>query len=116
MERSREDLSFDDPVNGKSYRLAEEGLALPVKRIPGLALPDGDHLLDGEPLPLHLVELVQHIWLNRTRPEARVLYFPKLENDEEAAYLARAIDAAERAIQRRFPDYPLGTVRVILVF
>jgi malate synthase len=109
-------LSFDDPENGKSYRLAEDGLALPVKRLPGIALPDGDHLLDGEPLPLHLVELVQHIWLNRTRPEARVLYFPKLENDEEAAYLARAIGAAERAIQARFPDYPLGTVRVILVF
>ena len=36
--------------NGKHYSLAEDGLALPVKRIPGLALPDGDHLLDGEPL------------------------------------------------------------------
>ena len=109
-------LAFDDPRSGKSYRLADGGLALPVKRIPGLALPDGDHLLDGAPMPLHLVELVQHIWLNRLRPEARVLYFPKLENEEEAAYLATAIDAAERAVQRRFPDYPLGSVRVILVF
>jgi len=109
-------LSYDDPHTGKSYRLAEDGLALPVKRIPGLALPDGDHLLDGAPLPLHLVELVQHIWSNRNQSEARVLYFPKLENDEEAAYLARVIDAAERAVQRRFSDYPLGSVRVILVF
>jgi malate synthase len=109
-------LSFDDPHSGKSYRLAESGLALPVKRIPGLALPDGDHLLDGAPLPLHLVELVQHIWSNRSCPEARVLYFPKLENDEEAAYLAQVISAAERAVQRRFPDYPLGSVRIILVF
>lgn len=109
-------LAYDDPHSGKQYRLAKEGLALPVKRIPGLALPDGDHLLDGAPLPLHLVELVQHIWTNRTCPQARVLYFPKLENDEEAAYLSTAIDAAERAVQRRFPDYPLGSVRVILVF
>ena len=109
-------LAFDDPNNGKSYRLEKDGLALPVKRIPGLALPDGDHRLDGQPLPLHLVELVQHIWLNRELPQSRVLYFPKLENDEEAAYLAHAIDAAERAVARRFEDYPLGSVRVILVF
>ena len=109
-------LTFDDPSNGKSYRLAADGLALPVKRIPGIALPDGDHLLDGVPMPLHLVELVQHIWLNRDISEARVLYFPKLENDEEATYLAQAIDAAERAVHRRFSSYPLGTVRVILVF
>ena len=109
-------LGFEDPRTGKSYRLAPDGLALPVKRIPGLALPDGDHLLHGEPMPLHLVELVQHIWLNRERPEARVLYFPKLENEEEAAYLATAIGAAERAVARRFPDYPIDSVRVILVF
>jgi malate synthase len=109
-------LAFDDPNNGKSYRLAEDGLALPVKRIPGLALPDGDHLLDGKPLPLHLVELVQHIWLNRELPQSRVLYFPKLENDEEAAYLAMLIAAAEQAVAKRFPSYPLESVRVILVF
>ena len=67
-------------------------------------------------MPLHLVELVQHIWLNRDTPEARVIYFPKLENDEEAVYLAATIDAAERAVARRYPSYPLGSVRVILVF
>ncbi len=109
-------LTYDDPKNGKHYALADEGLALPVKRIPGLALPDGDHLYGGEPLPLHLVELVQHIWINRTCEEARVIYFPKLENEEEAAYLATAIGAAERAVKARYPDYPLQTVRVILVF
>jgi len=109
-------LTYDDPKSGKAYRLAEDGLALPVKRIPGLALPDGDHLLDGEPLPLHVVELVQHVWLNRERPEARVLYFPKLENDEEAAYLAQLIGATERAVKARYPAYPLNSVRVILVF
>ena len=109
-------LKYDDERTGKAYRLRDDGLALPVKRIPGLALPDGDHLLDGEPMPLHLVELLHHVWLNRERPEARVLYVPKLENEEEAAYLAEAIDAVERAVAERFPSYPLGTVRVILVF
>ena len=109
-------LTYDDPRNGKHYSLADDGLALPVKRIPGLALPDGDHILDGAPLPLHLVELVQHIWINRSCEQARVIYFPKLENEEEAAYLASVIDATERAVKRRYPDYPLQTVRVILVF
>ena len=68
-------LSFDDPNNGKHYALAEGGLSKPVKRIPGLALPDGDHLLDGAPMPLHIVELVQHVWMNRDRPEARFSTF-----------------------------------------
>ena len=108
-------IADSEPV-GSKYQLAKGGLSLPIKRVPGLALPDGDHLLNGEPLPLHLVELVQHIWLNRTRPEARVVYFPKLENEEEAAYLASLIGATERAVQRRMDSYPLGTVKVICVF
>ena len=109
-------LSYDDPRSGKAYRLAEQGLSRPVKRIPGLALPDGDHLLDGAPLPLHLVELVQHVWTNRNRPEAQVIYFPKLENEEEAAYLAALISATEEAVQQRAPEFEPGSVRVILVF
>ena len=109
-------LSFDDPISGKAYRLAEEGLSLPVKRIAGLALPDGDHLFDGAPLPLHLVELVQHVWMNRGNPEALVLYIPKLENEEEAAYFAKLLSATEDAVVRRDPDYQRGHLRVILVF
>ena len=109
-------LRFDDPKNGKTYVLEQSGLSKPVKRIPGLALPDGDHLLDGLPMPLHLVELVQHVWLNRHRPEAQVLYVPKLENDEEAAYLATLLRETEQAVRRREPTFQLHTVRVILVF
>jgi malate synthase len=109
-------LSFDDPHNGKHYALAEGGLSKPVKRIPGLALPDGDHLLDGVPMPLHIVELVQHVWLNRTRPEAQVLYIPKLENDEEARYLATLLRVTEEAVKRRHAAFEMQTVRVILVF
>ena len=109
-------LQFDDPNNGKQYTLAESGRSKPVKRIPGFALPDGDHLLDGVPMPLHLVELVQHVWLNRHRPEAQVLYVPKLENDEEAAYLATLLHETEQAVKRREPSFQIHTVRVILVF
>ncbi|MEE2830598.1 MAG: hypothetical protein VX498_15530 [Myxococcota bacterium] len=110
------DLSFEDPHSGKSYQLESEGLARPVKRIPGLALPDGDHLLNGRPLPLHLVELVQHVWSNRDRPQAQVLYFPKLENEEEAHYLAALFAAVERWIGDRCPEFRPGNLRVILVF
>jgi malate synthase len=98
------------------YRLAEDGLALPLKRVAGLALPDGNHLLDGQPLPLHLVELVQHVWANRGEPRAHVLYFPKLETEGEATYLAHLFEAVEAAIQRRDPTFAVGSLRVLVVF
>jgi len=109
-------LSFDDPRTGKQYRLASTGRSLPVKRIAGLALPDADHLLDGRPLPLHLVELVQHLWINRANSEALVLYIPKLENEEEAAYLRTLLSAAEDAVSNLDSSYAPGALRVILVF
>jgi hypothetical protein len=115
FDRSISVRGADGSADAKSA-LAAAGLALPHKRVAGLALPDGDHLLGGAPLPLHVVELVQHVWLNRDTPEARVVYFPKLENEEEAAYLAQLLGATERAVARRFPDYPLGSLRTILVF
>ncbi len=109
-------LAWDDPQRGRSLRLAETGLARPIKRVPGLALPDGSHLLDGNPLPLHLFDLVLHVWHNRTRPEALVIYFPKLENEEEAAYLRALIAVTERAVLARDPGFVLGSVRVLVVF
>ncbi len=109
-------LTAEDPAREKQYRLAADGLAKPIKRIPGLAIPDGSHLLDGNPLPLHLYDLVLHVWHNRARPEALVVYMPKLENEEEAAYLRALIDATESAIGARDPAYERGSVRVLVVF
>ena len=109
-------LRVVDEQRGRVYELADEGLALPVKRIAGLALPDGDHLLDGAPMPLHVVELVQHVWMNRGRPEALTLYIPKLENEEEAAYLATLIRMLEEELRARDESYQFGSIRVILVF
>ncbi|MCX5746187.1 MAG: hypothetical protein NT062_27230 [Proteobacteria bacterium] len=109
-------IAFDDAARGKRYQLADRGIARPIKRVPGLALPDGSHLLDGDPLPLHLLDLVLHVWHNRTRPEALVIYFPKLENEEEAAYLAHLISVTEAAVARRHPGYVAGSVRVMVVF
>lgn len=109
-------LRVEDPRTGRVYALAETGRALPIKRVAGLALPDGHHLLDGNPLPLHLVELVQHVWRHRDRPEALTFYLPKLENDEEAAYIAALLRATEAGVTARHPSYRAGTVRLILVF
>lgn len=109
-------LRFEDPARGRVYELAPEGRSIPIKRVAGLALPDSAHLLDGEPLPLHLVELVQHIWLHRDQPEARVLYFPKLESEREAAYLSRLLAATEAAVRARHPSYEPETIRVMVVF
>jgi len=109
-------IAFEDTKRGKTYRLADEGLARPIKRVPGLALPDGSHLFHGEPLPLHLLDLVLHVWHNRARPEALCIYFPKLENEEEATYLAHLIRVTEAAVKARDDRYVLGSVRVMVVF
>ena len=109
-------LEFHDEKRGKSYRLDESGLSKPIKRIPGLALPDGNHLLEGNPLPLHLFDFATHLWHNRSRKEALVFYVPKLENEEEAAYLKGLIDSAERRIQEVEPSYLLGTIKLFIVF
>lgn len=109
-------LRFEDDERDKVYELADDKLAKPIKRIPGLALPDGSHLLDGEPLPLHLVDFALHLFHNWQHPEALVFYVPKLENEEEAAYLEALIWQAEEMIHAEHPDYEPGSVRLFIVF
>ncbi len=108
-------LEAPDPARG-TLRMADTGRARPIKRVPGLAIPDGTHFLDGQPVPLHLYDLVLHVWHNRRIPEALVLYVPKLENEEEAAYLHDLLAATDRAVGARDPAYVPGHVRVLLVF
>lgn len=109
-------LQFHDEKRDRTYRLDETGLSKPIKRIPGLALPDGNHLLDGNPLPLHLFDFAMHLWHNRRRPEALVFYVPKLENEEEAGYLKNLIASAEEMIREVEPGYEAGTIKLFIVF
>jgi malate synthase len=109
-------LRFEDPDTGKVYALASDNLARPIKRIPGLALPDASHLLDGEPLPLHLFDFAMHLFHNWMHEQALVFYVPKLENEEEAAYLKALITEGERRIKALHPEYRPGTVRLFIVF
>lgn len=109
-------LSVDDPKTGKAYRLKPDKLALPIKRIPGLALPDGNHLYDGQPLPLHLFDFVLHVYHNWKRPEALIFYIPKLENEEESAYLHDLILRTEEKIKALHPEYVIGSIGLFIVF
>lgn len=114
------DRQLQEIGGAKSYQLEKTGLSLPIKRIPGLALPDGNHLYQGHPLPLHLSDLVLHLWHLRYHAEARVIYFPKLETEAEAAYLKLLLQRIEAAIRRRDPQIPAEIqetpVRVLVVF
>jgi len=108
-------LSFETPR--KHYRLAENGLALPIKRIPGLALPDAAHLLDGQPIPLHVFDLVTHLWhLRHVGERAMVFYVPKLENEEEAAYLRTLLETAVEVVSAADPSWTPVVPRVLCVF
>ena len=109
-------LRFEDPNNGKTYQLDETGRSIPIKRIPGLALPDGNHLLDGNPLPLHLFDFAMHLFHNWNRPEALMFYIPKLENEFEAEYLKQLIVAAETKLKELHQEYEIGTVGLFIVF
>lgn len=109
-------LSAVHPRTGKVYQLAEAGRSVPIKRIPGLGLPDGLHQLDGRPLPLHLVDFVLHALHAEGRPEAMAFYVPKLENEEEAAYIAQLVRAVERRLVQRHPGYRQGTTQLFVVF
>lgn len=121
-------LVFVEPSNGQRYEIAKPSApgapgesvmpALPIKRIPGLALPSTAMFIDGAPVPLHLFDFVLHLAHNAHRPEALTFYVPKLENDEEAAYLATVIRTAEQALVESGlapRNYVPGTVRIVVV-
>jgi len=110
------------------YRLLSSDLALPIKRIPGLAMPstfalynnDWDHsgVSGAVPLPLHVWDFGLHIFNCAGTAEALSIYIPKLENEEEAAYVQLLIRTAEELLvaSGRFPQLSVGTVRVMIVF
>lgn len=99
----------------KHYALAGDHLSLPIKRFPGLALPCTFLFHEGNPIPLHLYDFALHLFRNWANPRALVFYVPKLENEEEAAYIHHMIATAEEMIQELHPSYELGTVRLMIV-
>ena len=109
------DQSIKASDGDKAYQLENEHLALPIKRFPGLALPCTFLFQDQNPIPLHLYDFALHLYKNWKNPRALVFYVPKLENEDEALYLKKMIDHAEASIKRIFPNYQLGSVRLMIV-
>lgn len=100
---------------GKKYELAKEKRSLPIKRIPGISMPCPFLFYEGNPIPMHLYDFGLHLYELWDTPEALVFYIPKLENEEEARYLAEMIRYAEELIQEIHPEYRLGTIRLLVV-
>ncbi len=111
-----ESLSFYDERKQKQYSLKDSQLARPIKRIPGLALPDGNHIYKGGPLPLHLYDFAMHLYHNWHNPKALMFYVPKLENEEEAQYVHDLIETAESMIKELHPEYQMGSIGLFIVF
>lgn len=109
------DISFKDEKRNKTYDLEKDFLSQPIKRFPGLALPSSFMFYQGNPLPLHLYDFAVHLFHHWHNPKALCFYVPKLENEEEASYIKFMIETAETMIQKKHPEYKLGTVRVIIV-
>lgn len=109
-------IRFFDERKQKHYQLAQEKLSKPIKRIPGLSMPDGLHFWHDQPLPLHLYDFGLHLFHNYQNPEALAFYIPKLETEAEATYLHDLIAHAETLIKEKDADYELGTVKLFIVF
>jgi malate synthase len=97
------------------YVLAKDKLSLPIKRFPGLALPATFLFYNGNPIPLHIYDFALHLFRNWKNPKALTFYVPKLENEEEAAYIQKMIATAEKMLQAKHSEYKLGTVRLMVV-
>lgn len=108
-------LYVKDEKRNKEYKLAEDHLSQPIKRFPGLALPSLFLFLDEQPIPLHLYDFALHLFHNWHRPESLVFYVPKLENEEEAAYIRKMMFTAETMIKKIHPDYQMESIRLMIV-
>ena len=97
--------------NGKTYELAKDHLSLPIKRFPGLALPCSFLFLRRSPIT-SCIFMILHFtcFVIGENPRALVFYVPKLENEEEAAYIHKMIAAARKAAEG-FASFLIGWAR-----
>ena len=106
-------LSVQD--GSKLYAIIPEKRALPIKRIPGFALPSAFLFVGNNPLPLHVYDFALHLFHQWHDPKSLVFYVPKLENEEEARYLHTLIARAEQLIADLHPEYKVGSIRIMAV-
>ena len=108
------DFEFTDS-KGKHYKLADDHLSHAIKRFPGLALPSFFLFHHQAPVPLHIYDFTLHAFKNWHNKEALVFYVPKLENEEEAAYIHKLVKTTEQNLKELHPEYVLGTIRLMIV-
>ncbi len=106
---------LDGTIEFEKYKLADDKLALPIKRFPGLALPCFFLFYQNEAIPLHLYDFALHLFRNWKNPKALAFYVPKLENEEEAAYIRLMMETAEKKIHQLHPEYKIGSIRLMIV-
>lgn len=106
-------LTVED--GGKAYAINPDKRSLPIKRIPGFALPATFLFVRENPLPLHIYDFALHLFHQWHDPKALVFYVPKLENEEEARYLGTLVASAEEMIRELHPEYKPGTIRLMTV-
>ena len=107
------EISFS--TEQKSYTLADSHLSHPIKRIPGLAIPCTFLYYEENPIPLHLYDFALHLFHHADIPEALSLYIPKLECEEEAAYIKEMIDTAAELLAEAYPSFKKENVRLFIV-
>ena len=108
-------ITYHNAHTGKDYTLASDHLAVPIKRLVGLAVPALFLFYKGSPLPLHVYDFALHLYANWRNPSALVFYVPKLENEEEARYIRFMVAQAEYLVKRMHGEYVVGTVRLMVV-
>ncbi|MGZ5279618.1 MAG: 2-oxo-4-hydroxy-4-carboxy-5-ureidoimidazoline decarboxylase, partial [Pseudobdellovibrionaceae bacterium] len=108
-------LTLTDSKTQKKYDLEKDHLALPIKRFPGLALPSLFLFYKDNPIPLHIYDFALHLFQNWHHEKALAFYVPKLENEEEAKYIHKMVETAERMLKALHPEYKLGSIRLFIV-
>ena len=106
-------IALDDPVTGKSYRLAPKRATL-VVRPRGLHLVERHLLLDGQPVPAALVDFGLYFFHNAhallERGSGPYFYLPKLESHREARVWNSVFRHAQEAL-----GIPQGTIRATVL-
>ncbi len=109
----RREISFDDPVKGKSYRLADDTATLLV-RPRGLHLPEAHITMGGRPVPGSLVDFGLFFFHNAkallSRGSGPYFYIPKLQSHLEARLWRDVFDLAERTL-----EVPHGSIRATVL-
>lgn len=99
----KEPLAISHGNLNKAFKSTVHRAPLAIKRLPGIALTH------------HLDEFAKHVYEHWMHPERLTFYIPKLENEEEAAYVHLMVKTAEDLLHEEHPEYKPGTIRLIIV-